>query len=240
MTIRDRLVQEEILDHLPGDDPEAVVSRSDLRLLNRIMRHANPMARLIRSEINGRDEISVVDIGCGDGTFSEQWVTRIHEDRVRKSLIFIDRIHCLSSRVGETLQSAGWRYEVKIGNAESLLLEMEPSPDRIVIANLFLHHFEEDDLRSLLESVSSRASAFICIEPRRSRFSLGSSRLIGALGCNRVTRHDAVVSVRAGFRGREISLLWPESKDWMTIEKPVGLFSHLFYARKNVASARSE
>ena len=52
------------------------------------------------------------------------------------------------------------------------------------------------------------------------------------IGCNAVTRHDAAVSVRAGFLGNELSALWPDQKNWQLTERRTGLFSHLFVAQK--------
>jgi hypothetical protein len=52
-----------------------------------------------------------------------------------------------------------------------------------------------------------------------------------ALGANDVTRHDAVASVRAGFRGRELCGLWPKSAPgWRLGEHGVFPFTHLFHA----------
>ena len=56
------------------------------------------------------------------------------------------------------------------------------------------------------------AKAFVACEPRRSAFALLGARMVFALGANDVTRHDAVASVRAGFRGRELSGLWPTAR----------------------------
>jgi hypothetical protein len=50
------------------------------------------------------------------------------------------------------------------------------------------------------------------------------------LGCNDVTRHDAVASVHAGFRDQEISEHWPRNPDWITDETTAGLFLHRFVA----------
>ena len=104
--------------------------------------------------------------------------------------------------------------------------------DEVVIANLFLHHFEEARLVELLRLISRRAEVFIALEPRRARWPLFCSRLLGAVGCNDVTRHDAVVSVRAGFSGHELSSQWPDKNDWQLTEQSAGPFSHLFIARK--------
>jgi hypothetical protein len=46
-----------------------------------------------------------------------------------------------------------------------------------------------------------------------------------------VTRHDAVVSVRAGFRDDELTAIWPRDARWRIEERGRGLFSHAFTAR---------
>ncbi|HPU57171.1 MAG TPA: hypothetical protein PLH97_12995, partial [Verrucomicrobiota bacterium] len=63
-------------------------------------------------------------------------------------------------------------------------------------------------------------------------FSLFLSRCVRLAGCGRVTAHDAPVSVRAGFTGRELSALWPRLPGWQLCEQQVGLFSHLFIAQQ--------
>ena len=83
-------------------------------------------------------------------------------------------------------------------------------PPEIVVANLFLHHFDDASLAGLFRVIAGRTRLFIAIEPRRALWPLFCSRLLWAIGCNRVTRHDAVVSVRAGFSGEELSALWPD------------------------------
>jgi hypothetical protein len=58
--------------------------------------------------------------------------------------------------------------------------------------------------------------------------------LLWAIGCNSVTRHDALVSVRAGFSGDELSALWPDKKNWQLTERRAGPFSHLFIAQRKI------
>ena len=61
----------------------------------------------------------------------------------------------------------------------------------VVVANLFLHHFEGDALRSMLAACARRADALRRVRaaapPHRAR----GSHLIVFLGANAVTRHDA-------------------------------------------------
>jgi hypothetical protein len=102
---------------------------------------------------------------------------------------------------------------------------------------LFLHHFSEAQLAGLFREAARRAGVFVAVEPRRSRFVLVFSRWVWLIGCGPVTRHDAPVSVRAGFAQDELSQLWPADGNWVLDEGPAGLFSHLFVARRVAKSA---
>jgi hypothetical protein len=103
----------------------------------------------------------------------------------------------------------------------------------MMIANLFLHHFSDELLKALLRLAAARTNLFIACEPRRSPFALTASRLLSLIRCNVITRHDAVVSVRAGFVGRELSARWPADNQWQLSEQSAGWFSHCFIAKRN-------
>jgi hypothetical protein len=122
--------------------------------------------------------------------------------------------------------------ERELGMVPECILNWPQMEGEVVIANLFLHHFEDARLAELLHLISQRARLFIALEPRRAHWPLFCSRLLWVIGCNGVTRHDAVVSVRAGFSGRELSSLWPDKTNWQLTEQSAGAFSHLFIARK--------
>jgi hypothetical protein len=59
------------------------------------------------------------------------------------------------------------------------------------------------------------------------------SHLVGLLGCNAVTRNDAVLSVHAGFRDAELTAAWPTAGAWEIDEYPAGLFTHCFLAKRS-------
>jgi len=100
------------------------------------------------------------------------------------------------------------------------------------VANLFLHHFENQRLAELLQKISRRAKLFIALEPRRSPWTLFCGRWLWAIGCNAVTRHDAIVSIRAGFADAELSALWPDRQNWRLAECRAGSNGHLFVAQR--------
>ncbi len=108
----------------------------------------------------------------------------------------------------------------------------------MIVANLFLHHFDAETLRRLLGACTRRADALVACEPRRSRFALAASHLIFFLGANAVTRNDGVLSVRAGFVDRELGAAWPgDAAAWQIDEYDDGLFTHCLVAtRRSPAS----
>lgn len=111
-----------------------------------------------------------------------------------------------------------------------------------IVASLFLHHFEHSELRLLLAAIEARTDRFFACEPRRAWLALAGSHMIGAIGANAVTREDAVLSVRAGFRDAELTAMWPDDRtDWSLSEYPAGLFSHCFMgARTGALRKRGE
>jgi hypothetical protein len=104
---------------------------------------------------------------------------------------------------------------------------------QVFMANLVLHHFPADWLRAMFQTLATHATAFTAIEPRRGWRQLLLSRCcLWLFRCGEVARHDGPASVRASFRGRELSALWPAQEGWQLSERDVGLFSHVFAAQR--------
>lgn len=211
----ERTLTPEILDSLPPADAAAQASRRDLILLNRIMGHAGFISREIPSKVT-----SIAEIGAGDGTLAYKVVSNLPPTH----LTLVD-LHPSINR--DQFTQKGWTIDIK---QEDVFKWVETMPRfDCVFANLFLHHFTSGQLKYLFARLN--CSLFIACEPRRSSLAAIAARSIWLLGCNKVTRHDAVVSVQAGFIGDELTQLWRAS-GWELKEKPAGLFSHLLIARK--------
>ena len=192
------------------------------------MRNDVIMARALQNSWSGPAPRQITELGAGDGSFLLSVAQRIAPRWSDVKVTLLDRQKNISSETLGAFANLGWQAEAIVTNVFS----WPPPAGDIVVANLFLHHFEGAQLAELLHLVSARAKSFIAVEPRRASWPLFCSRLLGAIGCNDVTRHDAVVSVRAGFSGSELSSLWPDKADWQLTEQSAGPFSHLFMARK--------
>jgi hypothetical protein len=236
--MNERVIFPELLDELPATDPRAARSRVDLRRLNWWMGHGRILADVLARRAAVAPPDRIVDLGAGDGTFCASVLHRLprRPDTVEAvEVILVDRGCTVSDRLLEAMRAQ--RTRPRFVQAEVVeWLEAQrlcPPPGRTwMMANLFLHHFAPHRLQTLLAAASPWVDLFCACEPRRAWLAGAASRLLWAMGANEVTRHDAVVSVDAGFRGHELSALWPRSPRWECHERPAGLFSHLFWAAR--------
>jgi hypothetical protein len=228
MTLPRRL-EPELLDVLPADARDAVRSRRDLRLLNAVMLHPGIMARRMRRHaVNVPRQI--IELGAGDGSLMLRLCRRLARHWSGVNAVLVDRQDIVTPKTRQAISDLGWR-ETRVTQDVFEYLAVA-APADIIITNLFLHHFPPPQLTEIFTQCAKLSSVLIALEPRRGILPLVGSRLVGLLGCNHVSRHDAVVSVRAGFRDSELSELWPQRQGWSFDEGSVGLWTHCFVARK--------
>jgi hypothetical protein len=229
-----------MLDGLAEDDPRAIGSRRDLRRINRIMGAAGIIADAIGPLGAPR---RILELGAGDGSLMLRLAQRFAHAWPGVHLGLLDRQNLIEAGTRQAFHDMGWTIEVLHCDAAEWAASaaghgggVEQRWD-LCIANLFIHHFDEARIAMLFGALGARADCFIACEPRRSRLPLLASRLVGLIGANAVTREDAVLSVKAGFRGRELSALWPfPATEWQLDEAAAGLFSHRFVATRRTAA----
>lgn len=229
-----RQLSPELLDHLPANDPEAIGSRRDLARINAIMFQVAIMCRRLRRDVQPPPR-RILELGCGDGSFMLAVLKRLRRHWPGGEIVLLDQQDLVSSARLEAFAELGWQAETVTADA---LVWMERSSSAgfdLVTANLFLHHFAEPGLRRLLAAASQLAPRFVATEPSRSATALAATWMLRAIGANAVTLHDAAASVRAGFVGQELSLLWPGGPAMTAREGSVGPFTHVFSARSTAS-----
>lgn len=257
-----RVVAPETLDHLAEDDPAAMRSRRDLRRVHRAMGTRTVLLRALRGlrlpHPSGQP-LRVLELGAGDGSLMLGVARVLAPAWPAVELTLLDRQRLVDDATLKAYAALRWNAVVQVadvldwaaagagrvaGQAGEAGGAGADGPGHdggaarwdLILANLFLHHFEGDRLAVLLAAIAGRSERFFACEPRRARLAWAGSHLIGALGVNAVTREDAVLSVHAGFRDRELSALWPgDTARWQVREVPAGLFSHCFLACRTEA-----
>jgi len=224
-----RQVRPELLDTLSPEDPQAVRSRRDLRRINWWMRNHTIMAQVLRENLSSTPG-KITELGAGDGNFMLRLAKKLSAYWREVNVRLLDQQNNFSPETLTAFAALEWRAETIVADAT----RWTPPADRdaVIVANLFLHHFEDSQLSGLLQKISQNTNLFVAVDPHRFAAPALVGQLLWLIGCNHVTRHDAVVSIRAGFFGQEISALWPAKSNWELTERRAGWFSHLFIARR--------
>lgn len=233
-----RLVTPETLDDLDPADPRALHARRDLRRVHRAMRSVTILRQLLDSLRLRTPPRTMIELGAGDGTLLLRLAQHLYKSWNPVALTLLDRHDLLAEQTRAGFRQMGWT--VTVLTSDVLHWSQGPIGERydLCIANLFLHHFSGDELRSLLVGSAARCESFVACEPRRDRLGRMGSRCVGLLGANVVTREDAVKSVDAGFTGAELTELWAAVPGTWTTDEFRGFpFTHCFAAQREASAA---
>lgn len=234
-----RRVQAELLDGLAATDPVAERSRRDLRRLHRFMDTRSKLVRNLRQLVpKPGTTLRVLELGAGDGSLLLGVARDLASVWPPVELTLMDRLPLVGGATVTEYARYGWTARSSVMDVLDWARAATESPAdaasrwHVVIANLLLHHFEGLELTLVLGAIAANADALVACEPRRGWGALAGSHLVGGLGANGVTRTDAVLSVHAGFRERELTTLWPGAAGWRLEEAASGAFSHCFCATR--------
>lgn len=213
--MKQRVIEPELLDQLPQDDPEARRSRLEMLQVNAIMGNHRWIERMVH--LHGQPDWRILELGAGDGTLS----MRLLDTRScsASALHAVDLAHC----------PEGWPAAAHwtCGNVLA-----QPLPEaEIIVANLFLHHFTQEQLGQLGARLAPAARLIVASEPARYWIHTVTGRLFCELAeFGRVQRFDLPVSVRAGFRGNELREALALDASWKSHARCHALGSYRFIA----------
>lgn len=186
LTAVERIVEPEIIDRLPPDHPDARRSRRDLRLINFLMGNERWIAR----QASGFPEAlatGVFEIGAGEGALLLR-MAKAHGGIPLKACDLAPRPPKLPERIT-------W-------DRRDVFESLAESASGVLVANLVLHHFDDCELERLRPHLE-KFEVICVIEPQRTPRAIADARwMLPFLG--RATRHDMMVSLRAGFLPGEL------------------------------------
>ncbi len=224
-----RRLTPELLDELPPDDAAARASRRDLHVLNSIMGHRRVWRSWMHNEFRAEPPRVIAELGAGDGAAVAENLISAFRDGKGATLVLVDRQPCVTDATIRLLERSGWNVRVEAADVFEWLANARDAD--AICANLFLHHFNDATLARLFALLSRATARFAAMDPRRSWAGRIGVAALPLMGAHPVTLHDARVSVEAGFRGEELSVLWPRG-GWQCEERRAFPFSHWFCARR--------
>ena len=176
----------ELLDSLPANDPAAQHSRRDLRRINAIMGNSRWVVSALR--LCAPPGAVALELGAGCG--------HLGQSLTRRGLTVAALDRCPPP--------AHWPTHLTWHQADALKFAGYASY-AVIFGNLVFHHFSAPQLAALGEKLNHGAHVIVACEPARYRvFQFLFALIAPLIGANSVTRHDARVSIAAGFRHDEL------------------------------------
>jgi len=205
-----RRVVPELLDGLPPDDPEALRSRRDLRMINGLMGNFRWVEKAIFEALGpgplgfdrrlAQPPRQIIEIGAGEGRLCRRLSARLKGAKVL-GIDFAPAPEDLPAEIA-------WRQ----GDLFAALSECRAD---VLFGTMILHHFPDEELRQLGELLRRFRVICFCEPWRASLPHIWGGLMWPVIG--RVTRHDMSVSINAGFRPGELPALLG-LKDWRVRE----------------------
>lgn len=201
-----RTIQPELLDTLPPENPDALHSRRDLRVINRFMGNHRWLQRALKKNVRTGERI--LEIGAGTGDLAL---------RLQRAGLAAEGLDLLPSP-RDWPNTFGW-HSADLKNFDRY------AEFPVIIGNLVFHHLEDAELVELGARIRPGARLILACEPARSRVSQRLFRLFSPLFApSHVTVHDAHVSIAGGFTGNELPVaLGLSQTDWI-VKCSVSLF----------------
>jgi ubiquinone/menaquinone biosynthesis C-methylase UbiE len=190
-----RVVTPELLDSDAGTAPEIEAALLDLRRINRWFGGVSTTASLLRhvAERTGKDELTVLDVGAGPGQAlltSRQMLAR---EGLTLRVTLLDRAATHLPRNG-----------VRILVGDALALPFTANSFDVVTSSLFVHHLEPDEVVAHMnEALRVCRIAAMINDLQRSATHLALV-YAGLPLFHRITRHDALASVRRAYTESEM------------------------------------
>ncbi|MGH9529499.1 MAG: methyltransferase domain-containing protein [Terriglobales bacterium] len=199
----------ELLDTDSGTPAEIADSLLDLQGINRRFGGVSTMQSMIEhvSRKSGAKSFTLLEVAAGSGYVPEAARQRLAAKGIHIQVTLLDRV--LSHLPGERTENS-FRNN-PLGSSvvgDALALPFQDSSFDLIDCSLFAHHLlPEELLKFVNEGLRVCRIAVLINDIVRHPVHLALVYAVAPLFRSRITRHDAVVSVRRAYTQKEVSLL---------------------------------
>ncbi|MEJ2162584.1 MAG: methyltransferase domain-containing protein [Robiginitalea sp.] len=204
-SFRKRTAEKELMDDMSLSGAELESVMRDLKTVNKLLGgHAVTLKGLLPFlKEKSETHYHILDIGCGDGEFLRYLGGYCRRNDIPVKLTGWD-LNAGSLSSAERLSAS--MEELHFEQKDILRQDSLPEKDTIIVCNLFLHHFTDQQIVRLLGVwKNSDCKAIVINDLHRNPYAYYLFKLFGLIFMkSRIARHDGLVSIRRGFLKREL------------------------------------
>jgi len=190
-----RTIARELMDGPVDDVDELEGNLRDIAFANARFGGTAPVVQALRRL--GAPRVELLDVGSGAGDVAVALVRDAARRGVELHVTCLDRSEQMLALARRT---AGGDPALSFVRADGGALPFADGAFDVVICTLALHHFDSADARALLRELRrvARVMPVVC-DLRRSELAFAATWLWSRTSRNRLTRHDAPLSVRRAY-----------------------------------------
>lgn len=198
-----RTEEEEIMDDFSLEGEELRDALDKIASINQLLGGNQLTLQGVKKLINSNDEITIVDVGCGNGDMLRTLSDFGSKNNYKFNLIGIDANAFTidyATKLSKEYPNISYKCEDVFSKVFSQL-EYD-----IMLCTLTLHHFKNEQINYLIELFSKQARIGIVINDlHRNIIAYRAFQVLCFIfRLNRMSREDGLVSILRGFKKQEL------------------------------------
>jgi 2-polyprenyl-3-methyl-5-hydroxy-6-metoxy-1,4-benzoquinol methylase len=207
MNMKYRSKETEIMDDFSMDGEELKTSLDKIAWINRILGGNVSVLDAVKSIAKkeaGR-EISIADIGCGNGDMLRAVADMGRKENLQFRLHGIDANECT---IAYSKELSAMHPEISYSCSNILHPDFEMDNYDIVLFTLTLHHFSDEEIITLINKTKAHVKLAIIINDlERSNLSYVLFTWLSSItGLGNMNKNDGKISIKRGFKRKELKL----------------------------------
>lgn len=200
-----RALEAECLDDPTLDSQTAMRSYHFMRTVNRYLGGVRGVRRFLERFTVPGQTVRVLDLGSGASDIPLAVTRGLGKTGRRIEFTCLEKNPAALNMARANIAQAG---NPSVTLVEADVFEFKPAvPFDFAVGSMFFHHLSDDDIIKLITRLRSFVTSAVFINDlRRSAFHYFACRL-ALLAADPVTKHDALLSIRRGFRRDQLSWL---------------------------------